>query len=60
MEDLNSNLGPKGKPYSYKHIQGGYRGGFFKYCRGQTPIMKFDVVKDFLALVFCRLQQETT
>ncbi len=57
VEHLNTNR--KGKPaYSYSHIQQGYRGGFFKYVQGETPVMKADGVKDLLALFFFCLRQE--
>ena len=36
VEDLNASR--PGKPaYSYRHIQQGFRGGFFQYAQGETP-----------------------
>ena len=48
IDHLNAIRG-KQKAYSYRHLQQGYRGGFFKYVAGETPVMKADGVKDFLA-----------
>ena len=45
-------------PYSWDHIKGGYTGGFYKYHRGETPVMKSDQVKEYLALVYCLMKQE--
>ena len=55
VDYLNASRG--GKPaYSYRHLEHGFRGGFFKYVEGKTPVMKSDGVKDFLALFFCLMQ----
>ena len=52
VETLNANRG-KRLPYSWDHIKDGYTGGFYKYTQGETPVMKSDQVKDYLALVYC-------
>ena len=54
---LNENRG-ENKPYSWDHIKDGYTGGFYKYTRGETPVMKSDQVKDYLALVYCLMLQD--
>ena len=56
VDDLNANRG-KRPAYSYCHLKSGFRGGFFRYVEGQTPVMKSDGVKDFLALIFCLMQE---
>ena len=57
VECLNANRG-KRLPYSWDHIKDGYTGGFYKYTKGVTPVMKSDQVKDYLALVYCLLLEE--
>ena len=54
---LNANRG-KRLPYSWDHIKDGYTGGFYKYTQGETPVMKSDQVKDYLALVYCLMLQD--
>ena len=54
---LNANRGKK-LAYSWDHIKDGYTGGFYKYTKGVTPVMKFDQVKDYLALVYGRMLQD--
>ena len=57
VQHLNANRGNK-PAWSYSHLEDGFRGGFFKYVEGQTPVMKSDGVKDFLALVFCLMREQ--
>ena len=57
VETLNANRG-KRLPYSWDHIKDGYTGGFYKYTQGETPVMKSDQVKDFLALVYCLMLED--
>ena len=57
VTSLNENRGKK-HPYSWDHIKDGYTGGFYKYTKGVTPVMKSDQVKDYLALVYCLLRQD--
>ena len=54
---LNAHRGTS-LPYSWDHIKDGYTGSFYKYTKGVTPVMKSDQVKDYLALVYCRMLQD--
>ena len=51
---LNAHRGTS-LPYSWDHIKDGYTGGFYKYTKGVTPVMKSDQVKDYLSLVYERM-----
>ena len=51
---LNSNCGSTTLPYSCDHlIANGYRGRFFKFVPGVTPVMKAADCMDYLSLHYC-------
>ena len=54
---LNAHRG-KSHPYSWDHIKNGYKGSFYKYTKDETPVMKSDQLKDYLALVYCLMLQD--
>ena len=37
-----------------------HRGGFFKYVEGETPIMKAEAVKDYLAILCCLIEKHAS
>jgi hypothetical protein len=41
----------KRKPWSYSHLEGGFRGTFFEYKEGVTPVMSAEDTKSFLAMI---------
>ena len=54
MEYKNLHRGENTKMWSWAHLtETGYRGGFFKYVPGTTPVMKADDVLDYLSLLYC-------
>ena len=57
VESLNRNRG-KSLPYSWDHIKDGYKGAFYKYDAGETPVMKAGQVKDYLAMLYCLILHE--
>ena len=57
IQALNDNMGKKKKPYSWDHIKDGFTGGFYKYIPGVTPVMKSDQVKDYLAMLYCLIEE---
>ena len=54
IQSLNECRGNK-PLYSWAHIKDGYTGGFYKYKRGETSVMKSSEVKEYLAMVYCLL-----
>ena len=54
---LNNTRGKKSKPYSWDHIKTGFTGGFYKYIEGESPVMKSDQVKDYLAMLYCLIEE---
>ena len=58
VETLNAHRGAKRHPYSWDHIKTGYKGSFYKYIKDETPVMKSEQLKDYLALVYCLLTQD--
>ena len=59
MECKNSTRGAKTLPYSWAHlIENGYRGAFYKFVEGETPVMKAADCMDFLSLMYCLMQEE--
>ena len=50
----NANCGTTKLPYSCDHlIANGYRGSFYKFVPGVTPVMKAADCMDYLSLMFC-------
>ena len=40
--------------WSWDHLTAnGYRGAFYKFVPGETPVMKADDVLDYLSLLYC-------
>ena len=62
MNDLaykNSTRGKNTLEYSWAHLTAnGYRGTFYKFVEGETPVMKAAHCMDFLSLIYCLMQQE--
>ena len=55
----NSTRGTKTLEYSWDHlIENGYRGGFYKFIEGETPVMKAADCMDFLSLLYCLMLSE--
>ena len=58
---LNSNCGATTLPYSCDHlIANGYRGTFYKFVPGVTPVMKAADCMDYLSLLYCLMLKEDT
>ena len=54
IKALNADRGYKKKPYSWDHLLAyGYRGTFFKFSPGETPVMKAAECMDYLSLLYC-------
>ena len=53
---LNNTRGNGELPYSWDHIKTGFTGGFYKYIEGESPVMKSDQVKDYLAMLYCLIE----
>ena len=60
IQSLNENRGNKQTLYSWDHLKEGYTGGFYKYKRGETSVMKSSEVKEYLAMVYCLLLENGT
>ena len=59
LERLNENRGAKMHPYSWEHLkETGYRGNFYKYVPGKTPVMKAGECLDFMSLLYCLMLHE--
>ena len=62
MNDLahkNSTRGKDTKPYSWDHLTTtGYRGTFYKFVEGVTPVMKAADCMDYLSLLYCLMLHE--
>ena len=62
MNDLaykNSTRGKNTQPYSWAHLTTtGYRGTFYKFVEGGTPVMKAADCLDFLSLLYCKMLYE--
>ena len=58
VTSLNANRGAKKHPYSWDHLKDGYTGGFYKHTKGETPVMKSDQLKDYLALLYCLMRRD--
>ena len=55
----NSTRGAKTLAYSWAHlIENGYRGAFYKFVEGETPVMKAADCMDFLSLLYCLMLSE--
>ena len=55
----NSNRGTRTREYSWDHlIENGYRGAFYKFIEGETPVMKAADCMDFLSLLYCLMLSE--
>ena len=52
VTSLNANPSAKKHPYAWDHLNDGYTGGFYRYTK-ETPIIKSEQLKDFLAMVYC-------
>ena len=57
VETLNAHRG-KNLPYNWDHIKNGYKGSFYKYTKDETPVMKSDQLKDYLALLYCLMRRD--
>ena len=54
IEYLNATRGAKKIPYSWDHLTAnGYRGTFYKFVEGETPVMKAGDTFDYLSLLYC-------
>ena len=49
----NETRGAKTHAYSWDHLENGYRGAFYKFVEGETPVMKAADCMDFLAMWYC-------
>ena len=62
MNDLahkNSTRGKDTKPYSWDHLTTtGYRGTFYKFVEGETPVMKAADCMGYLSLLYCLMLYE--
>ena len=58
VTSLNTNRGAKKHPYAWDHLKDGYTGGFYRYTKGETPVMKSDELKDYLAMVYCLMLED--
>ena len=58
VEKLNANRGAKKHPYTWDHIKDGFTGSFYRYVEGVSPIMKSSDVNDYLALLYCLLNNK--
>ena len=56
IQSLNASRGKKQTLFSWDHIKDGYTGAFYKYTRGETPVMKSSDVKVLLAMVYCLMR----
>ena len=46
-------------PYSWAHlIENGYRGAFYKFVEGETPVMKAADCMDYLSLLYCLMLKD--
>ena len=57
IQHLNDTRGKGKLPYSWDHLKNGFTGAFYKYIEGVTPVMKSDQVKDYLAMVYCLIEE---
>ena len=52
-------MAQKKTAYSWAHlIENGYRGAFYKFVKGETPVMKAADCMDFLSLLYCLMLYE--
>ena len=62
MSDIahkNSTRGAKTHEYSWAHLTAtGYRGTFYKFVEGVTPVMKAADCMDYLSLLYCLMLHE--
>ena len=58
VEELNATRGAKKHPYTWDHIKHGFTGSFYRYVEGVSPIMKSSDVNDYLALLYCLLNNK--
>ena len=59
LEYKNLNRGEGKKMWSWDHLTAnGYRGGFYKFVPGETPVMKAADVLDYLSLLYCLMLHE--
>ena len=61
MSDIafkNSTRGAKTHEYSWAHLANGYRGTFYKFVEGVTPVMKAADCMDYLSLLYCLMLHE--
>ena len=57
----NSTRGAKTLEYSWAHLTAnGYRGSFYKFVEGETPVMKAADCMDYLSLHYCLMLKEDT
>ena len=55
----NSTRGAKTLPFSWAHLTAnGYRGTFYKFVEGKTPVMKAADCMDYLSLLYCLMLHE--
>ena len=59
MEDKSSTRGAGKHEYSWAHLTAnGYRGTFYKFVEGETPVMKAADCMDYLSLLYCLMLYE--
>ena len=58
LERLNSNRGAGKHAYSWDHLTDGYRGAFYKFVQGETPVMPAASCLDYLSLLYCLMLYE--
>ena len=58
IEHKNLTRGANARPYSWAHLNNGYRGTFYKFVKGETPVMKAADCMDYLSLLYCLMQYE--
>ena len=56
---LNSTRGARTLEYSWAHLTAnGYKGTFYKFVKGVTPVMKAADCMDYLSLLYCLMLHE--
>ena len=59
LKRLNSMRGAGKHAYSWDHVTvTGYRGAFYKFVEGETPVMKAADCLDYLSLLYCLMLYE--
>ena len=59
IEHKNLTRGANARPYSWAHLNNGYRGTFYKFVKGETPVMKAADCMDYLSLLYCLVRDNS-